>query len=194
MSVLPIYTYNQPVLKRRTERVELMTEELDAFIDDMHETMQNAKGIGLAANQVGVSKAITVIDISDVEEEEEFEPITLINPVIEKFSDEETEYDEGCLSLPELTGLVNRPEKVTVRYFDREMQEQLIEAEGLLARVMQHEIDHLNGIYFFERMTPVRRAKAHAMIKRIQRGLIETEYPIKPYKPATGKSKKARHS
>ena len=118
--ILPVYTYNQPVLKQKTAQIEDMTDELREFIDNMFETMHNANGIGLAANQVGKGLAVTVIDISDADEESSVDsPLTLINPVIESFSDEEEEFEEGCLSLPEFRDVVVRPEAIQVRFLDR---------------------------------------------------------------------------
>ncbi|MFM8178180.1 MAG: peptide deformylase, partial [Candidatus Kapaibacterium sp.] len=116
---------------------------------------RNAEGIGLAANQVGSSHAVCIVDISETDQGEGTGPITLINPVIDAMSDEEDELEEGCLSLPNLRDIVVRPEAVAVRYMDEHMRERTLEADGLLARVLQHEIDHLNGIYFFERLSPV---------------------------------------
>ena len=102
----------------------------------------------------------------------------LINPVIEAFSDDELEFEEGCLSLPDFHDKVVRPAEIQVRYHDEHMKEHTREASGLLARVMQHEIDHLNGIYFFERLSPIRRTLSSGKLKRIARGDIEPAYPV----------------
>jgi peptide deformylase len=104
----------------------------------------------------------------------------LINPVIEAFSDDEEEFEEGCLSLPDFHDKVVRPTAIQVRYLDEHLKEHVQEADGLLARVMQHEIDHLNGIYFFERLSPIRRTLANGKLKRIARGDIEPAYPVFP--------------
>ncbi len=177
--ILPVYTYNHPVLKQKTAAIDDMTDELNTLIDSMFETMYNANGIGLAGNQVGKGLALTVIDISDADDEDGVDgPLTLINPVIEAFSDEEEEFEEGCLSLPDLRDVVIRPEAIQVRFLDRHMKEHVREVGGLLARVMQHEIDHLNGIYFFERLSPIRRTLSSGKLKKIAKGLVETEYPL----------------
>jgi peptide deformylase len=178
--ILPIYTYNHPVLKQRTKAIEDMSDELRTLIDDMFETMRRAPGIGLAANQVGKDLALTVIDISDADEDEGGPEgqLVLINPVIEAFSDEEEEFEEGCLSLPDLRDVVIRPSAIQVRYLDENMKEIVREADGLLARVMQHEIDHLNGVYFFERLSPIRKTLVQGKLKRIARGDIEPDYEI----------------
>ena len=177
--ILPIYTYNHPVLKKKTDQLSDMTDEINQLIDSMFETMHNANGIGLAANQVGRGLALTVIDVSDADEDAGVDgPLTLINPVIEAFSDEVEEFEEGCLSLPDLRDVVVRPEGIQVRFLDRNMREHVREVDGLLARVMQHEIDHLNGIYFFERLSAIRRTLASSKLKRIAKGMVETEYPL----------------
>lgn len=177
--ILPVYLYNHPILKKKSQKVTEMTDELREFIKNMQETMHRADGIGLAANQVGSDQAITVVDISDVEEERgrQHPPMVLINPVIEYFSDEEEELQEGCLSLPEFRDYVTRPSQIQVRYLDENMKEQVKEADELLARVIQHEVDHLNGIYFFERLSPMRRALSQKKLKRIIRGEFDAHYP-----------------
>lgn len=177
--ILPVYTYNQPVLKQKTAQITEMSDELASFIDDMFETMYNANGVGLAANQVGKGLAVTVMDIADTEDDNAISsPITLINPVIDAFSEENEEFEEGCLSLPDFRDKVVRPEAIQVRYLDRNMKEHVEQVDGLLARVMQHEIDHLNGVYFFERLSPIRRTLASSKLKRIAKGAVETEYPL----------------
>lgn len=178
--ILPVYTYNHAVLKQKTSQIDDMSAELGALIDDMFATMYNANGIGLAANQVGKGLALTVIDVQDSDDDDAAisEQLVLINPVIEAFSDEEEEFEEGCLSLPDLRDVVIRPSAIQVRYLDRSMKEQVREVDGILARVMQHEIDHLNGIYFYERLSPIRRTLANGKLKRIARGDIEPDYEI----------------
>ncbi|MCO6465284.1 MAG: peptide deformylase [Bradyrhizobiaceae bacterium] len=175
--MLSIYTYNHPILKQKTQEVNEVTPAVKALIDEMFVTMHHANGIGLAANQVGQGLSITVIDISDAEEENDAGgPIVLINPVIQAFSDEEEEFEEGCLSLPEFRDVVVRPEAIQVRYLDVDMKEHVREADGLLARVIQHEVDHLNGVYFFERLSPVRRVLAQGKLKRIAKGDFDVPY------------------
>lgn len=178
--ILPVYTYNHAVLKQKTSQIDDMSDELGALIDAMFATMYNANGIGLAANQVGKGLALTVIDVQDSDDNDNAtsEQLVLINPVIEAFSDEEEEFEEGCLSLPDLRDVVIRPSAIQVRYLDRAMKEQVREADGILARVMQHEIDHLNGMYFYERLSPIRRTLANGKLKRIARGDIEPDYEI----------------
>ena len=178
--ILPVYTYNHPVLKQRTALIDDMSDELRDLIRDMFETMYTANGIGLAANQVGKGLSLTVIDISDRDEGEDPGQIVMINPVIEAFSDDEEEFEEGCLSLPDYRDTVVRPSAIQVRYLDASMTERVMEADGLVARVMQHEIDHLNGIYFFERLSPIRRTLGNGKLKKISRGQFDADYPTFP--------------
>lgn len=175
--ILPVYTYNHAVLKQRTEQISDMTDDLRSLIEDMFETMYKANGIGLAANQVGKGLCLTVIDVADRDEAEDPGQLVLINPVIDAFSDDEEEFEEGCLSLPDYRDTVVRPSAIQVRFHDADMKEHVMEVDGLLARVMQHEIDHLNGIYFFERLSPIRRTLGSGKLKKIARGQFDAEYP-----------------
>ncbi len=179
-NILPIYTFDHPILRKKLKAVEEINAEIAELAEQMIATMHNADGIGLAANQVGKNVAMTVIDVSSYEGFEQQKTLVLINPVIEAFSDEEIPMEEGCLSLPDLRADVVRPAQVQVRFYDVEMHEQIIEADRILARVIQHEVDHLNGIYFFERLSAIRRTLSQSKLKRIARGEIETEYPLFP--------------
>ncbi len=177
MSLLKIYSCYHPVLKKPTEPVTEMTPELRTLIDDMFDTMHNADGSGLAANQVGVSKSIVVIDVSYYEKKQ-YEPIAFINPRIVAVSDEEVDFEEGCLSIPGIYENVKRPKAVEVEYLDINMQPQRISDDDLLARVMQHEIDHLNATLFIEKISPLRRAMIKSKLKRIQKGDIDKPYEM----------------
>jgi len=178
MSILPIFTYDHPILRKKLKRIEEITDDIVRLTIDMHETMRNADGIGLAANQVGFDAALTVVDISGVDDYEDVEPLTVINPTILSFSDEESAYDEGCLSLPDVRAEVIRPRGIELQYVDLDMKEHRVELSGLLARVLQHEIDHLNGIYLFDHLKPMRRAMLRRQLLAIARGEVETEYPL----------------
>jgi peptide deformylase len=178
MSILPIYIYDHSILKHKADPVEQINDKIMTFIKNMKETMHKAEGIGLAANQVGSPLAITVIDISVVDGHESDKPLTLINPKITFYSDEESDYEEGCLSLPNLRELVIRPEAIQVSFMDEHESMHTIEADGLLARVMQHEIDHLNGIYFTDRLTQLKRTLLQSKLRRISKGETKPEYDI----------------
>ena len=154
MALREIITYPNEILKERTEPVTEFDDELQRLIDDMIETMYAAPGVGLAANQVGVSKQVAVIDVSGRDEKSSL--IVLINPeIIHKEGEESSE--EGCLSLPEYTTVIKRAKKVKVKCLDRNNKPLEIDAEGLLARVLQHEIDHLNGFLLIDRIGRIKR-------------------------------------
>lgn len=178
MSILPIYVYDHSILKHKADTIEHLNDDIRTFIDDMKETMLNAEGIGLAANQVGSPLSITIIDISPVEGYESIKPLIMINPKITHYSDEETDYEEGCLSLPNLRELVIRPEAIQVSFLDEHEKLHTMEADGLLARVMQHEIDHLNGIYFTDRLTQLKRTLLQSKLRRISKGESTADYDI----------------
>jgi peptide deformylase len=132
-----------------------VTDELRTLMDDMLETMYRAPGIGLAAPQVGVEKRIVVVDIS--REEGERQPMRLVNPELIWASDDSVAMEEGCLSLPEQFAEVKRPSAVRMRYLDEQGEAREIEADGMLARCLQHEVDHLDGILFVDHLSPLRR-------------------------------------
>lgn len=169
MALLNIVKYPNPILKRPSLDVENVDEEIDAFIDDMVETMYEAKGAGLAAPQVGRSIRLAVIDCPDSEDYVRGKNlIVLINPeIIEKYGN--TTSQEGCLSLPDFTAEVLRYERVVVKALNRKMEDIVIETEGLLAIALQHEIDHLSGKLLIDHLSRLKRdivirrfKKAHA--------------------------------
>lgn len=145
MAIRKIRLDGDDVLRKTCKPVEKMTSRVQTLIDDMFDTMYEANGVGLAAPQVGILKRIVVIDVG------EGDSYALINPQIMD-SDGEEEADEGCLSLPGLVGSVKRPTYVVCKALDRDMQEITIEAEGLLARAICHELDHLDGILYKDRV------------------------------------------
>jgi len=154
MAVLEIKKYPERVLKEKTTRVADINGDIQRLIDDMIETMYAAKGVGIAANQVGVSKRLCVIDVSAADDKTPL--IVLINPdIIERKGSIEDE--EGCLSLPEYRTKVKRAEEVLVRGFDRKGKPLEIEGRELLARALQHEIDHLEGMLIIDRISPIKR-------------------------------------
>ena len=178
MSILPIYVYDHSILKHKADQVEQVHDEIRVIIEDMKQTMVQAEGIGLAANQVGSPLSITVIDISPVEGYEHIKPLVMINPKITHYSDEESDYEEGCLSLPNVRELVIRPESIQVTFMDEQETMHTMEADGLLARVMQHEIDHLNGIYFTDRLSQLKRTLLQSKLRRISKGESTAQYDI----------------
>ncbi len=183
--VLPIYVFGGPVLREETREVAENSEELQQLIRDMIETMHGATGIGLAAPQVGRSERLFVVDLTsmaeDVAESGEVlppQPMVFINPEIVDEGDVLCEFEEGCLSIPDIREIVIRPDYVRVRYLDQDFQPQMIEATGLLARVVQHEYDHLEGILFVDRISSFRRRLLKRRLRDMAHGEVEAEYPI----------------
>ena len=155
MAVLPIITAPDPRLKRVCEPVQKVDAEVRRLMDDMLETMYKAPGIGLAAPQVGVLKRVIVVDIA--REDDEPQPLRMANPEIIWVSDDDAVYNEGCLSLPDHYADVARPAACKIRYLDHENEIREMEADGLLATCIQHEMDHLEGILFVDHLTALKR-------------------------------------
>ncbi|MFI5358881.1 MAG: peptide deformylase [Halanaerobiales bacterium] len=147
MAILNIRKIGDPVLRTKAKEVKEITEKTLELLDNMAETMYAAPGVGLAAPQVGILQRIVVIDVED-----EHGLIELINPVITEYSREELIMEEGCLSIPGRSGKVKRPARVTVRALDRKGKEFELKAEGYLARAIQHEVDHLDGFLFIDKV------------------------------------------
>ena len=161
-----IVKYPDPVLERPSEPVTAFDDELRKLVDDMFESMYAAKGIGLAAPQIGVAKRLTVIDLSFQKNPEE--KIVLINPEI-IFREGKQYEEEGCLSLPEIREKVSRAAKVTVKSQDLKGEWFELDGEELLARAFQHEIDHLDGVLFFRRVSALKRDLILRRIRKMQR-------------------------
>jgi peptide deformylase len=185
MSLLPIVHIPDPVLRKKSAAVARVDDQLRKFIDNMFQTMYDAPGIGLAAVQVGEPLRIFTVDCAkrsqheDEDEDEEaaahgmpardveadgdgpaepeHDPIVLINPEIVSWSDERNVYEEGCLSIPDYYADVERPAGCVVKFLDRDGKQQILQAEGLLATVIQHEFDHLNGILFVDHISKLKR-------------------------------------
>jgi peptide deformylase len=155
MAVLPIITAPDPRLKRISDPVAKVDAETRKLMDDMLETMYAAPGIGLAAPQVGALKRVIVLDLA--REDEKPQPLKMANPEIIWVSDDDAVYNEGCLSLPDHYADVTRPAACKVRYLDYQNEIRVLEAEGLLATCVQHEMDHLDGILFVDHLTALKR-------------------------------------
>ncbi|MBV8737904.1 MAG: peptide deformylase [Alphaproteobacteria bacterium] len=155
MTALPIITAPDPRLKIKARPVAAADDDVRQLMDDMLETMRKAIGIGLAAPQIGVAKRVIVVDVA--REGEKPQPMMIANPEILWRSPELTTFSEGCLSLPEHYADVTRPEKIRLRYLDYQNELREIEASGLLATCIQHEIDHLDGILFVDHISTVKR-------------------------------------
>ncbi|HUE64807.1 MAG TPA: peptide deformylase [Rhizomicrobium sp.] len=158
MTVRPILTAPDPRLKAVSTDVERVDAEIRALVDDMTESMYAAEGIGLAAVQVGVPVRVIVIDLDQKQGKKN--PRAFINPRILWASEETAVFEEGCLSVPEIWDDVERPARIKAEYLDREGNKQLLEADGLLATCLQHEMDHLNGILFIDHLSRLKRSMA----------------------------------
>ncbi len=179
--IRPIVKYGDPVLRAKGQRAEPGDPQLRQLASDMLETMHQANGVGLAAQQIGEALQLTVLDVSEVEDRPstmkldgklvdlaEAMPLILLNPVL-TLHEEKAIGPEGCLSFPEITADIVRSEAVTARAQTLEGKEIVIEATGLLARALQHEVDHLNGILFIDRMSSAAKATLGSRLKRMQR-------------------------
>ena len=162
----PILRYGQPVLQAAASPVDLVTSATQQIIDDLIETMHAAPGVGLAAPQVGLPLRIVVVDLSVGRRSADL--IALINPEFVERSGLQLE-EEGCLSVPGFNATVPRPARVVVRGLDRSGESHTVEGTGLLARALQHEMDHLDGVLFVDRLRRVRRASIVRGIERLQR-------------------------
>lgn len=189
MKTLPIYTYGFDVLRKKTRRVTKIDDKFIEIVQNMFNTMRKANGIGLAAPQVGLDFALTVIDVSQIEGEEDKKPIVLINP---KLTDSHGEIvlEEGCLSIPTVRYEVARPEKVYIEYQDIDLNKKHIELDGLMGRVSQHEIDHLNGILFIDHLDRETKKSFKHQLDMIKKGGIQTSYVLAEIKIKKKKSNK----
>jgi peptide deformylase len=176
--ILDIRTYGDPVLRERGQLINAVDEEIRNLADDMLETMYDASGIGLAAHQIGRALMLCVVDVpheADLDETGQpcnpdlAMPIVLINPEILDFSSRKTVYSEGCLSFPEINGNIERPDRITVRFRNLDFETVELTVCGLTSRAIQHEIDHLNGILYIDRMTNVKRVALGGKLKRLKK-------------------------
>lgn len=178
MSLLPITLYGDKILRKKVDKIIKVDNETIELIKNMFDTMRNAKGIGIAANQVGVNKSVFVVDVSQVEGYENTKPLVIINPRITSYSEEKTTYEEGCLSIPEIRSEIYRPKKITITFQDIDLKEQTMDADELLARVIQHEYDHLQGILFIDLLDNEKKKEIKEALNSIKNRKVSTEYPV----------------
>ena len=178
MAILPITMFGDKILRKKVNKVKAVDNEIIELITNMFDTLRNASGIGLAANQVGADRSIFIVDLSNIEEYEEFKPLVIINPKIVKYSEEQTVFEEGCLSIPDIRGDVERPGAITIEYQDAELKEQTMDADNLLARVIQHEYDHLIWILFTDLVDDEMKKRFKKPLHRIRKRKIDIAYPI----------------
>lgn len=166
MAVRLLHLLGSPVLRQRAAAVAAVDDDVRRLIEDLFETMQAAKGVGLAANQVGVARRVAVVDVG----EEDPGALVLVNPVILERSEQTDAAEEGCLSIPEIFGEVKRPAQVVVEALDRNGLPWRAELRGYKARAVQHEIDHLDGVLFLDHVSAVKRSLLLAKWKKNRKG------------------------
>lgn len=181
---LPIVGYGHQILRKVAQPVPKDYPELKTLVANMYETMYGADGVGLAAPQIDLSLRLVVIGFRPYDEKtdtygEPYEEHTLVNPEILEFQGEKTYFNEGCLSVPDIHEDVLRPERVVVHYWDEDWNEHTDTAEGLYARVVQHEIDHLDGKVFVDRLSPLRKTMLKRRLNDIASGRVATRYRMK---------------
>ncbi len=184
--VLPIYAYGHPVLKKMGEEIDKNFVALNELIDNMWETMYYAKGVGLAAPQIGLAIRLFVVDTAQINKDEDNEKIqgikkAFINPTIVSESGNPWSYEEGCLSIPNILGDVERLDKVTLHYWDENFLEFNENFDGMTARVIQHEYDHIEGKLFIEKLSPLKKKLISRKLENIKKGNVSANYRLKFY-------------
>ena len=180
--ILPIYAYGNPVLKKRRSEIDKDYPGLDELIRDMWDTMYNAHGVGLAAPQIGRSIRLFIVDTQQLEKEDkDIDGIkkVFINAEILEEEGDHRDYEEGCLSIPEVRGDVSRQEEIRIRYLDENFQEHEETFSSINARVIQHEYDHIEGVLFTELLKPLRKRRVKRKLEDIRKGKISPEYRMK---------------
>ena len=188
--ILPIIAFGNPVLKRIADEVPENFEGLSSLLTDMFETMYAAKGVGLAAPQIGESIRLFIVDGSPFanEEGEEIDPKAIgiegfkkvfINPIIEEESGDLWPFQEGCLSIPKIRENVSRKEKICVSYYDENWSLHRDEFDGYKARIIQHEYDHLEGILFTDKLSPLKKKLLSKRLSNVSIGIVEVDYKMK---------------
>jgi peptide deformylase len=167
VSIRPLHLLGSPVLRQQSPPVARVDDDVRRLVEDLFETMRAAKGVGLAANQIGVTQRVCVVDVG----EEDPPPLALINPVVVERSEAQDTAEEGCLSIPDIFGDVTRPLRVVVDALDLEGKPIRIDAHGYKARAIQHEIDHLDGILFLDHLSAVKRSLLLAKWKKSRKGM-----------------------
>lgn len=177
--IYPIVVYGDPVLKKRAEDIEKGSIDVKQLSDDMFETMYNASGVGLAGPQIGKGFRIFVLDGEPMDDEnlKGFKKV-FINPEILEEEGEEWAFEEGCLSIPGIRAEVYRPEKLRIHYYDENWNEFEEEYEGMAARIIQHEYDHIEGVLFTDHLTGLKRRLLKSKLTNISKGNVKADYRI----------------
>lgn len=185
---LPIVAYGDPVLRKKAEEIDEDYPKLGELIDNMFDTMYGARGVGLAAPQIGLPIRLFVVDASPFAEDDEDEPgdpslkdfkKVFINPIIVEETGEKWGFSEGCLSIPDITEEVMRPENLVINYLDENFEEHEIELSGLAARIVQHEYDHIEGKLFVDKLSPLKKTMLKSKLDAISKGQVRVSYKMK---------------
>lgn len=185
---LPIIAYGDPVLRKVTEEIDEDYKGLSELVDNMFDTMYGARGVGLAAPQIGLSIRLFVVDATPFAEDDEDGPgdpalkdfkKVFINPIMVEKKGEEEGFYEGCLSIPEISEEVFRPSTIVINYLDSNFEEIEEEYSGMAARIIQHEYDHLEGCLFVDKLGPLKKAMLKSKLEAISKGKISTRYRMK---------------
>lgn len=180
--ILPIVAFGTPVLKQKAKNIDMDYVGLSELIDNMYETMHEASGVGLAAPQIGMSIRLFIVDASPFEEDEpelkDFQQV-FVNPDIVKEEGEEWDFNEGCLSIPHIREDVSRKPKIRIRYQDEHFNTYDEEFEGIAARIIQHEYDHIEGVLFTDYLSPLKKRLLKRKLNDISKGNIRVDYRMK---------------
>ncbi len=179
--ILPIYAYGMPVLRKKAEDITPEYEGLNTLLENMFETMYDSSGIGLAAPQIGLPIRLFIVDGTEIEDDpstKDFKQVFINAQILEEF-DTPWEYEEGCLSIPFVRANVKRHAKVTIQYMDENFQQKTETFEGMAARIIQHEYDHIEGILFTDRIHPLKRNMLKKKLQNISHGLVNAPYKMK---------------
>tara|TARA_S200000501_G_scaffold368404_1_gene406194 strand:- start:368 stop:958 length:591 start_codon:yes stop_codon:yes gene_type:complete len=187
--ILPIVAYGSNVLKTKAVNITPDFQDLETLIDNMWETMYNANGVGIAAPQIGKSIRLFVVDASPFSKDDEIsdDEISIlkdfkkvfINPEIIEETGGEWDFTEGCLSIPNIREDITRKENITIRYYDEYFEEIQLTLEGLAARIVQHEYDHIEGVLFTDKLSPLKKKLLKGKLNDISNGKIKTEYKMR---------------
>jgi len=191
--ILPILAYGNPVLKNKAKEISKNFQNLNDLIENMWATMYNANGVGLAAPQIGLSIRLFIIDTSPFADDQNMDDIELnkvksfkkvfINPTLIYETGNEWDFNEGCLSIPEVKADVKRSDTILIKYSDQEFNQHQDSYNGIIARVIQHEYDHVEGVLFTDKLSPLKRKLLKGKLLSISQGKIETDYKMKFSRP-----------
>lgn len=181
---LPIFAYGQPVLRKVADDINKDYPDLKELLENMWDTMYNAHGVGLAAPQIGLPIRLFLVDSAQLDEEDDEQAgegirKVFINAQIEEEDGEPWSYEEGCLSIPDIRESVERPEWIKIRYLDENFEEHVEEYDGLNARIIQHEYDHIDGVLFLDYLGPLKKRMLKKKLDNISRGRIDVNYKMR---------------